>query len=134
MPHLVSRVVYTGAGGFNNLSKGIEFTLSPRVAHLNRGVSGESTHHRGIFHTKGETLAGHDYQRLHLLCGESVCSETAAWLKLGTTALIVAMVDAGLSPGDAVQPRSPLDAIRTFARDPTCKIGRASCRDRVWLW
>ena len=121
MPHLVSRVVYTGAGGFNNLSKGIEFTLSPRVAHLNRGVSGESTHHRGIFHTKGETLAGHDYQRLHLLCGESVCSETAAWLKLGTTALIVAMVDAGLSPGDAVQPRSPLDAIRTFARDPTCR-------------
>ena len=65
--------------------------------------------------------AGHNYQRLHLLCGESVCSETAAWLKLGTTALIVAMVDAGLTPGGPVQPRSPLDAIRTFARDPTCR-------------
>ena len=120
IPHLVSRVVYTGAGGFNNLSKGIEFMLSPRVAHLNRGVSSESTHHRGIFHTKGETLAGHNYQRLHLLCGESVCSETAGWLRLGTTALIVAMVDGGLAPGGAVQPRSLLDAMRTFARDPTC--------------
>ena len=36
MPHLVSRVVYTGAGGFNNLSKGIEFTLSPPFDKIGR--------------------------------------------------------------------------------------------------
>jgi proteasome accessory factor A len=30
IPYLVSRVIFTGAGGFNPFSSGIEFTLSPR--------------------------------------------------------------------------------------------------------
>jgi|SRR5215472_4244659 len=30
MPHLVTRLVYTGAGGFNSFSRGLEFMLSPR--------------------------------------------------------------------------------------------------------
>ena len=33
VPHLVSRIIYTGAGGFNNRSPGVEFMLSPRAAH-----------------------------------------------------------------------------------------------------
>jgi len=122
IPHLVSRLIYTGAGGLNPLSPGIEFTLSPRVPHLTRVVSDESTHDRGIFHTKDESLSGKGYHRLHILCGESLCSETAAWLKVGTTALIVAMIEAGLQPGAAVALRSPLEAMRRFAGDPTCTL------------
>jgi proteasome accessory factor A len=121
MPHLVSRLIYTGAGGFNSLSPGVEFTLSPRVPHLVREVSDDSTSGRGIFHTKDESLCGKGYHRLHLLCGESLCSETATWLKVGTTALVVAMIEAGLRPGDAVELQSPLGAMRCFARDIECK-------------
>jgi proteasome accessory factor A len=121
IPHLVSRVIYTGAGGFNPLSSGLEFTLSPRAAHIQRVVSRESTSDRGIFHTKQEPLCEGGYNRLHVICGESLCSETAAFLRIGTTALVVAMAEAGLNPGGEVQIKSPLDALRTFAADPTCK-------------
>jgi Pup-ligase protein len=121
IPHLVSRIVYTGAGGWNSVSPDLEFLLSPRVVHLVTDVSYGSTQDRGLFHTKDEPLSGKGYHRLHLLCGESLCSETASWLKLGTTALIVALIEAGLKPGEGVMPRSPLEAMKVFAGDPECK-------------
>ncbi len=121
IPHLVSRIVYSGAGGWNSVSPDLEFLLSPRVVHLVMDVSHDSTHSRGLFHTKDEPLAGLGYHRLHLLCGESVCSETASWLKLGTTALVVALIEAGRKPGQAVMPKNALEAMRTFSSDPECK-------------
>jgi hypothetical protein len=120
IPHLVSRLVYTGAGGFNPLSRGLEFTLSPRVAHLRQVVSGNSTGERGIWHTKSEPLSA-KFGRLHVLCGESLCSHVSAFLRVGATALVVAMADAGLTPGIAVQLAEPLEAMRAVARDVTCK-------------
>ena len=122
IPHLVSRIMYTGAGGFNSVSPGLEFMLSPRVPHLTEEVSGSSTHDRGIFHTKNESLAAGGYHRMHILCGESLGSELAAWLKVGTTALVVAMVDAGLRPGASVGLVRPLEAMRRFAMDTECKV------------
>jgi proteasome accessory factor A len=119
IPHLVTRLIYTGAGGFNPLSKGLEFTLSPRVAHIELVVSRSSTNERGIWHTKSESLCS-GYNRLHVLCGESLCAETATFLKIGATALIVAMADAGLTPGDAVKLVDPLKAMRMIAGDVTC--------------
>jgi proteasome accessory factor A len=121
IPHLVSRLVYTGAGGFKNVGSGIEFTLSPRTTHISTEVSSESTSHRGIFHDKDEDLCGNRYHRLHILCGESLCSELATWLRVGATALVVAMCEAGLRPGEAVALRAPLEAMRLFAGDPTCR-------------
>jgi len=122
IPHLVSRIVYTGAGGFvSSRPDEIAFTLSPRVWHLESEISAASTTARGIFHTKDETLAEGGYHRLHLICGESVCSDTALWLRIATTALIVALIDAGLEPGEDVQVRAPLAAMRVFASDPSCR-------------
>lgn len=125
LPHLASRLVYTGAGGFNPLSAGIEFTLSPRTWYLLSDMSGSSTGRRGVFHPKGESLAAKGCFRLHLLCGESLCSDLGMWLKNGTTSLVVAMIDAGLTPGAAVHLKSAVQAMRRFAADPT---GRASVR------
>jgi hypothetical protein len=123
LPHLVSRLIYTGAGGFNSrAAHTLEFTLSPRVWHLEHEVSEQSTFARGIFHTKDEPLAAEGYHRLHILCGESNCSETAAWLKLGTTALVVALIDGGVEPGSGVQLQSPLTAMQRYASDPHCQI------------
>lgn len=120
IPHLVSRLIYSGAGGFNPFSRGLEFTLSPRMAHFQRIITGSSTNERGIWHTKSESLCA-GYNRLHVLCGESLCSETAAFLKVGATALIVAMADAGLDPGSAVQLEEPVAAMQVMAGDVTCK-------------
>jgi len=122
IPHLVSRIVYTGAGGFNSMRPhGLEFTLSPRVWHLEQSVSCESTHARGIYHTKKEALSSRTH-RLHLLCGESLCSDLATWLKVGTTALVVALIDGGIHPGQGLRLRDPLEAMRRYAADPMCRV------------
>lgn len=121
IPHLVSRIIYTGAGGFDPMSCGLEFVLSPRVSHLVCEVSSSSTSKRGIYHTKDESLCSGPYHRLHILCGESLCSQVAAWLKVATTSLVVAMVEAGLKPAQSVQLSSHLGAMRTFAHDPCCE-------------
>ncbi len=129
IPHLVSRIIYTGAGGFNPLAPGLEFSLSPRAAHFRRVVGSDSTSDRAIFHTKDESLSHGGCHRLHIICGESLCSETALFLKFGVTALIVAMAENGLSPGAEMQFEAPLEALRTFAADPSC---RKTVRMKNW--
>ncbi len=132
MPHLVSRLIYTGAGGFDNRSPGVQFMLSPRVAHLEQVVAHDATSSRGIFHTKDETLSGGGYHRLHIACGESVCSQTALWLKTAVTALVVAMVEADLRPCAGIRLRDPLDAMRRFALDTTCTATAEDVEGRPW--
>jgi len=122
VPHLVSRPIYTGAGGFVATSDGIDFTLSPRTFHLVYARSGSSTHERGIFHGNKRPLCAGGYHRLHLLCGESLRSHTAAWLKIGVTALIVALIEKGVPLAEGVEPTAPLRAMRAFALDPTCTL------------
>src|SRR5208283_3660451 len=121
VPHLVSRIIYSGAGGLELADGRLRFMLSPRVRFLECEVSGGSTSQRGIFHTKDETLARDGYHRLHIISGESLCSETALWLNMGATALIVAMIEARLRPGDAVRLANPLETMRRFTLDPTCR-------------
>lgn len=120
IPHLVSRIAFTGAGGFNNRSPGIEFLLSPRVAHTSTIENVGSQYERPIFHTRDEPLC-EGFFRLHVICGESLHSETAAWLKIATTAVVVAMADADVAPGEAMQFVAPVEAMRIFARDPSCR-------------
>jgi proteasome accessory factor A len=120
IPHLVSRVIYTGAGGFEPLSGGLRFTLSPRASHIERAISDDSIDARGIFHTKNEPLCA-GYHRLHVLCGESLCSHLAMFVRFGATSLVVAMAEAGLRPGKDVQLVSAIEAWRSVSRDPTCK-------------
>jgi proteasome accessory factor A len=132
VPHLVSRMIYTGAGGFDNQSAGIRFLVSPRVAHLEQVASDGSTASRGIYHNKDESLAASGYHRAHILCGESVCSQTALWLKTGVTSLVVAMVEAGLQPCTAIQLEDPLGAMRRFAADVELKATARSRDGRSW--
>ena len=132
IPHLVSRVIYTGAGGFDSVRPGLTFTLSPRVSHLENVMSDQSTSARGIFHTKDESLSSTGYHRLHLICGESLSSQTAMWLKVATTALVVAMAEAGLRFSNKVTLSAPLTALKEFARDPQCK-GKAIVSGGVWM-
>jgi tetratricopeptide (TPR) repeat protein len=122
IPHLATRLVFCGVGGFNCFSPGVAFLLSPRVAHLQAAVSNDSTCHRGIFHTRNQSLCGNGYKRLHNLCGESLNSQIATWLKIGTTAIVIAMIEAGKRPGDAMDFPDPLAAMRLFAADPSCQV------------
>jgi len=115
IPHLVTRIVYTGPGGLRPDSPGIEFSLSPRAWRLQSSVSLRHS----IFNTRDEPLA-RDYQRLHVVAGESLCSQLAEFLRLGTTALVLALYDSGAWPRLREQLSDPLRAMREFAADPSC--------------
>ncbi len=128
IPHLVSRIVYTGAGGLNNRCDQVEFLLSPRVPHLENESGSESTDSRSLYHTKNEPLGGGGFSRLHLICGESNSSQLATYLKFGTTALIVRLIDAGALDARALRFESARQAMFDYARDPACRT-RAELRD-----
>jgi tetratricopeptide (TPR) repeat protein len=118
VPHLASRICFTGVGGLIPKHPGLQFCLSPRVCFLEAVVSSTSTERRAIYHSKNEPLAGGGWRRCHLLSGESNCSHRSTWLKMGTTALVLRLIELGCKPGAAVQLRHPLRAMRRFNVDP----------------
>jgi len=123
IPFLAARVITAGAGGFRPLTRtGCTFTLSPRAWHICVPMSQSSTGagERGIFHVKDETLST-GYHRLHVLVGDAICSHAQNWLKFATTSIVVALADAGLHPAREMALCDPVDALREFASDPTCK-------------
>jgi len=119
LAHLVTRIIFTGAGGFDVFRRGPEFLISPRTSFLKRLMTENSTGTRGILHIKDEPHAQYGYHRFHLLCGESLSSELATWLKMATTMLVVAMSDVGLHPGSDLRLSEPLLAVGLIAEDPT---------------
>ena len=118
--HLVTRIIYTGAGGFDNRASALRFVVSPRASHLERTVSGSSTCKRGVFHTRDAPLAAGRHKRLHLLAGESLWSEMADYLRIGTTALLVAQIDAGRRPQTDLDLASPTKAMAAISADVSC--------------
>lgn len=114
-PHLCSRVIYTGAGGFDPLSP-LRFVLSPRAMMLTRGGM---LAHEPFFHDRTNSYAGPDgvHPRTHLICGESLRSHRSLYLRLATTALITNLADQDIVLDRAYQPQSPGAAFRTFAGD-----------------
>jgi len=128
IPFLASRVIYHGAGGFTR-SPGIDFTLSPRAFHILRDMSGDSTNNRAIFHTKHESLNNAGIGRVHILCGDSLCSDLGNFVTVGATALVIAAVEGGLLPRGDLHLRNAVEALHRFARDPTCRTEKAPLAD-----
>jgi len=121
VPHLVSRIVYTGSGGFDGHTDHLAYLLSPRVKVLTEVHSECTTNGRGILNTRDESLSSAGYKRLHLICGEGCCSQRVTFLKVGTTAIVVALIEAGLIPGNSVELQDPVGAMQVFTRDPMCR-------------
>jgi len=119
IPFLISRILFCGSGGFNPFSSGISFLLSPRTAFIWESSSEDSTRRRGIVHTKDERLNLAGYYRLHLLCGDALGSESAMWLRAGTTALVVCLLNHGYEAPRSVCPADPVRAMKVFASDQT---------------
>jgi WD40 repeat protein len=120
LPLLSSRVLF-GAGGLDVRSPGIRFILSPRAAFIECERSASSAIARGLLHVKDEPLAGYGYRRLHLICGESLSSEFGTYLKVGSTALAVAMIEAGIHPADGIELADPLGALARYNGDPSLR-------------
>src|SRR5690606_36611295 len=98
-PFFVSRQVVVGSGRMGIGQQGEEdgFQLSQRADYIEVEVGLETTLKRGIINTRDEPHADADkYRRLHVIIGDANMSEYSTYLKLGTTALVLDMTEAGL--------------------------------------
>ena len=95
-PFFVTRQVICGAGrvGLGQDGHGDGFQLSQRADFFEVEVGLETTLKRPIINTRDEPHADPEkYRRLHVIIGDANLSETSTYLKVGTTALVLAMIE-----------------------------------------
>jgi proteasome accessory factor A len=123
LPWFVTRQVFTGAGkvGGENGSGKIDFQISQRADFFEEEVGLETTLKRPIVNTRDEPHADpQKYRRLHVIVGDANLCEVATFLKVGTTAIILAMIEDDFVDKD-YSIESPVAALRTVSHDPTCR-------------
>src|ERR1700716_49929 len=121
LPFLVTRQLICGAGKVLQTPKAATFCLSQRAEHIWEGVSSATTRSRPIINTRDEPHADAEkYRRLHVIVGDSNMSEVATYLKVGTTALLLDMIEDGFFDKD-YSLQSPVQAIRDISHDPTLR-------------
>ncbi len=126
-PFLVSRQVVTGSGRVGIGPSGDEpgFQLSQRSDYIEVEVGLETTLKRGIINTRDEPHADADrYRRLHVIIGDANLAETSTYLKLGTTALVLDLIEEG--PAHAIDLTDlalarPVHAVHAISRDPSLR-------------
>src|ERR1700684_4292959 len=95
-PFFVTRQVICGAGrgGIGADGRGSGFQLSQRADFFEVEVGLEETLKRPIINTRDEPHADpQQHRRLHVIIGDANLSEVATYLKLGTTALVLSMIE-----------------------------------------
>ena len=122
-PFFVSRQVVCGAGRVGLGADGREdgFQISQRADFFEVEVGLETTLKRPIINTRDEPHADPDkYRRLHVIIGDANMSEISTYLKLGSTALVLAMIEDRFLASDlAIE--SPVAELRAISHDPTLR-------------
>src|SRR6478672_5860745 len=119
IPFLVSRQITCGAGKVTTTSRGATYCVSQRADHIWEGVSSATTRSRPIINTRDEPHADAEkYRRLHVIVGDSNMAEPTALLKVGSTDLVLRMIEAGVVLRDHTL-ENPIRAIREVSHDPT---------------
>lgn len=121
IPFFVTRQVFTGAGKFNkDRENGIRYVISQRAQHIREEISIATTTARGIINTRDEPHADREkYRRLHVIVGDSNMSEFATFLKVGTTAIVLRMIEDNFIR-QRLALRNSVNAIRDISKDTTC--------------
>jgi hypothetical protein len=121
MPHLVSRMIYAGAGSLSARANGMGFELSQRARHLVLATGSETTSNRAIFCTrirKAADYAKEGWTRIHLICKDSQRAPFGIYLTFGTTGLLQLLMNEGRVVGRGLQLADPVAAVQTIALDP----------------
>ena len=124
MPHFITRQIYTGAGKVGTEAPGltsadVPYQLTQRADFFEEEVGLETTLKRPIVNTRDEPHAdAQKYRRLHVIVGDANLSEVATFLKVGTTALVLSMIEDDWLTRDLL-PAQPVQALRQVSYDMT---------------
>ncbi|HYO00168.1 MAG TPA: depupylase/deamidase Dop [Actinomycetota bacterium] len=124
-PFFVTRQIFTGSGKVgsegSSASKDVPYQISQRADFFEVEVGLETTFRRPVINTRDEPHADADkYRRLHVIIGDANMSEISTFLKVGTTAIVLSMIEDNFITSD-LRISEPVAALRTISRDPTCK-------------
>lgn len=127
-PFLVTRQVFAGSGrvGLGPTGSDAGFQLSQRADYIEAEVGLETTLRRPIVNTRDEPHADRTrWRRLHLIIGDANLFEVATFLKLGTTSLVLWVLEHLDELAQAGVPaREELAALRLA--DPVADVQRVS--------
>ncbi len=124
-PFLVTRQIVAGAGkvgieGEENAPTGV-FQITQRADFFSVLVSIDTMNRRPIVNTRDEPHADSEkYRRFHVIIGDANMSEMAGALKLGTTALMLDLLENNSCPMD-LDLVDPIAALKFISRDPALK-------------
>jgi proteasome accessory factor A len=119
IPFLVTRQIICGAGKVLQTPRGAVYCVSQRAEHIWEGVSSATTRSRPIINTRDEPHADAErFRRLHVIVGDSNMNEVTTLLKVGTTDLVLRMIEAGVIMRDLTL-ENPIRAIREVSHDLT---------------
>jgi proteasome accessory factor A len=122
-PFFVSRQVMCGQGrvGLGQDGRGEGFQISQRADFFEVEVGLETTLKRPIINTRDEPHADAErYRRLHVIIGDANLAEVATYLKIGTTSLVLAMIEDRFLTVD-LSVDDPVPSLRAVSHDPGLK-------------
>ncbi|MAY95642.1 depupylase/deamidase Dop [uncultured Nocardioides sp.] len=120
-PFFVSRQVVCGAGrvGIGQDGRDHGYQISQRADFFEVEVGLETTLKRPIINTRDEPHADPEkYRRLHVIIGDANLAEISTYLKVGTTALVLAMIEDRFIDRD-LGVDGPVSALRAVSHDPS---------------
>ncbi|SFN89767.1 proteasome accessory factor A [Geodermatophilus obscurus] len=121
VPFFVTRQVFAGAGrvGIGTEGRTQGFQISSRADFFEVEVGLETTLKRPIINTRDEPHANPDeYRRLHVIIGDANLAELSTYLKVGTTSLVLAMIEARALTEDLTI-EEPVAALQAVSHDPS---------------
>ncbi len=122
-PFFVSRQVVCGQGrvGLGQDGSAAGFQISQRADFFEVEVGLETTLKRPIINTRDEPHADSErYRRLHVIIGDANLSEISTYLKLGTTSLVLAMIEDQFLSGD-LSVSDPVRTLHEVSHDPSLR-------------
>ncbi|OGG52309.1 MAG: peptidase [Candidatus Handelsmanbacteria bacterium RIFCSPLOWO2_12_FULL_64_10] len=122
LPFFATRQVFAGAGkvGVEQGDRATLYQISQRGEFFEVIASVDTMHKRPLINTRDEPHADpQKYRRLHVIVGDANMSEVITALKVGTTALVIDLIEDGDLPGLAL--KDPVIAVKDVARDQTRK-------------
>jgi len=121
IPFLVTRQIFAGAGkmGIEGESTGGQmgvFQIAQRSDFFSVLCSIDTMNRRPLVNTRDEPHADSEkYRRFHVIIGDANMSQFATALKIGTTALVLDLIEQGKAP--QLELANPIEATKAISRD-----------------